>query len=632
MLRGPFWTQYSPYPDNVTSPDGILPIEPQDESRSLVTVENIGTADSNSFGSRNNDINEIQGFKRVIIQLNNDYKYINDVLCNFRILNQYTFLDEHENYHVRVSNNTIIIKNNSTYQEEVLENLCNNTNKRILINGIRNNNFYKSQNVILNFSINTKIREGLGIISIDSVNQAYIDYETGYIYSEDRTTNKFIFIRDIGFIIPHLRFPDTFYGINMSVLTVERLISKLYELNRFKISNGNINLQPIVSYHESREFDDVTKKNILQLHYITTDRGTQTFFYDMPNIEFHTNFRCMIYWSVQIQNGFSDINHLCAVINFGQVQCRKCCTGLKWYQCGLENNRYHICKDSEDCNSCVHKIWDNKHNCSGAVPNDPINYNGDRKKEDCLVCGMKNQDIETKKNNSPAVSKYKKIIELIPDLFSWSWIILMSNLNFIISLSIIDLDKYSVDYTGFSDETFIGMFSTDDKLIFGWNIAILLIVFPFLLLFIRREMSVIHILIENQNDKLIDHICRNNNIKGNGDITSDNIVTFKKMYCDLSLLLGHLLLSILCIISIAYVGYLGPNNNILIFTILIIFKVKFLFNCFTRCINLNMYRICSADKYKTSDLTKDLCDKNNKREQKGDNARNYWLFYYFQNR
>lgn len=517
-------------------------------------------------------------------------------------------------------------------------------------------NYIFRNQIINNIGIPKTIDTRLEILctpsNVSDIKQVYIDEFIGVIYSirQEQDIQFYKFIKNIYTNVLLETSPSTFYGRIIEHVTVDFILQKIYQYHIGTINNTNVSLNnQFISYVQSESNLKQLNFKKLTLHFITTELNTVYSTNTTDEIPFEeTNNRCRIQWEITIHNGFSDINHLCSNIKINEFKCRRCCRGLGWYNCGENNKECWICPDSELYNQCPYAISHTESKCKNKEVRIYQNRAVDIKKgkdKKCNLCGIIVEDLKIEEPNMPAVSFCKILFDNFSDCMFWLRKISLGILNFIISLLIINLGDYLADHVGISDETLIEIFPEHETFLLYWNIAIILISLIFHLLFIWREMAVIQILIDNHDDKMVVYCVsnqinkikmidnRNINDSSNRDINDSQIIKFKTKFLDFYLILSLIIFIIVCCISLVFLSILGPNNNILVFVVLLTFKIKFVIDCISRAINLNMYRICSADKFKSDDIMSDTFHSRNYKHnsiQKGNNINERWISYYWQ--
>lgn len=390
---------------------------------------------------------------------------------------------------------------------------------------------------------------------------------------------------------------------------------------------------------------------------------------------------CYILWSVIYKTPFTDINHFTnhiniehvylddtntdiLVANYGnpKIKCTKCCFGLEWQSCGKGSQINYICKESQDYNTCrleetgIHKCScediENKNfadfilknkckeqpetNIKNIIENKEKSEEKQKQEKylyECDLCGIKFKKNEILPNPHPAITPCKKFNEMIVDLKFWIIKIILTSFNTMVSLSIINLENLPYDFTGLVTDTYEILYPINDKPLLAYNLTFLLgYMLLFEMPFLRREMCVIQVLIDNHHDRFVS-VCTkkilNQEYRKGKEIFQDKIIAFKKKVCDIYFILGCIYFAIASfatfIVQFTIASY---DEHPIIFTIIQLFKLQFMFTMISRFMNLNLYRICSADKYKFEDISNNYPHEKyyeHNIKQYGDTQK-WWLF------
>lgn len=271
---------------------------------------------------------------------------------------------------------------------------------------------------------------------------------------------------------------------------------------------------------------------------------------------------CYLLWSIKGDLPFTDINHFTNTIEivhsstfkqgnsvYGKpkIRCTKCCFGLEWQSCGKGSQINYICEESQDYNTCrleekgIHKcknrVIEDKNFADIILQNKCIeqpktlenitenkeNLEEKQKQEkylyECNLCGIKFKKNEILPNPHPATTPCKKFNETIVDLRFWIIKIILASLNTMISLSIINLENLPYDFTGLVTDTYEILYPINDRPLLAYNLTFL---FVYMLLFeihfLRREMCVIQMLIDNHKDRFVVFCTKKYLIKNIGKI------------------------------------------------------------------------------------------------------------------
>lgn len=553
-------------------------------------------------------------------------------------------------------------KSDNTNIDSIIITTLDQIHKYLAIIYIFNCQYAKNAEVF-NFSENTNIESNIfwnGYVDETTKKQIcnihVFRYMPLIIYTDEK--DNIIYIRPY-ILIDNSRYTiHSFYEkFSLNNLTSFRIMDTLLKYKQFTPEWTDIGIRSRIKIIENKTipFHNLENKPDIISPYIS-DRNiklysnkfkTTTDDKEAQNIEFQKQFPYME-WSITGPITTSDINHFSGEIKINKIICNNCCIGLNWKSCNSTSYGTVYCPDAKSKNikTCPLKQHESDiHLCIGKDIGIEKNYVHEietvNKKIDgkdmqlCADCLLNIDSLNLKFNPTPPRTPCKMFTETLIDANFWLSGVFLSIINLVISLSVVDLNEYSFDHSGISQDTFAALYSFDHFSISMWNITVLLYgILGFLLMFIIREICITHILIDNHNDHFVkwisDKVTKKNKIRSNNIIGVHQIKQFKNDTNDLYLIISVILLFSLCVTSFIWLCVLGPGDHPVIFTILILFKLKFIFTKISRFMHLNMIRICSADKHKTNDFPLNFQyakDYKNDIHQDGDGPGKTWLKY-----
>lgn len=483
----------------------------------------------------------------------------------------------------------------------------------------------------------------------------------------------------------------TFYGISINDLTMKKFMefyykyfsyldskSKMFDTYTLITGLSDDHLHgPLYYITTNKGTKNLTEQQII--YEIYNDNGHHKIDKNYVPISVEKN-SCYILWYILYKTPFTDINHFTNSINIAHVslddtntdipvqnygspkiKCTKCCFGLEWQSCGKGSQINYICEESQDYNTCrleekgIHKcnceVIEDKNFADIILRNKCVeqpetiknnienkeNLEEKQKQEkylyECDLCGIKFKKNEILPNPHPAITPCKKFNESIVDLRFWIIKIILVTFNTMVSLSIINLENLPYDFTGLVTDTYEILYPINDKPLLAYNLTFLFVyMILFEMPFLIREMCVVQVLIDNHKDRFVVFCTKkiiDQEYRKDREIFQDKIIAFKKRVCDIYFILGCIYFAIASfatfIIQFTISSY---DEHPIIFTIIQLFKLQFMFTMISRFMNLNLYRICSADKYKFEDISNNYPHEkyyDDDLKQYGDTQK-WWLF------